>query len=139
MLVKTSKMPCVLSKQRMTTYKMCYRKLTFVWTIVFYSLMGPIPRCLRRENHFRYGYPDRLRRGSSFYFLFLSTEKVLILTLKNNQLVLCHITERFLLIYQTTKNVGAVLILLSDKASSKELFVDRNAVDEYPSRITVSI
>ena len=29
--------------------------------------MGLIPRCLRRENHFRYGYPDRLRRGSSFW------------------------------------------------------------------------
>jgi len=29
------------------------------------SLMGLIHRYLRRENHFRFGYPDSLRLGSS--------------------------------------------------------------------------
>ena len=32
----------------------------------FYSIEGRIPRRLRREDQFRYGYPVRLRRGSSF-------------------------------------------------------------------------
>jgi SAM-dependent methyltransferase len=33
----------------------------------FYSIEGRIPRRLRREDQFRYGYPVRLRRGGSSY------------------------------------------------------------------------